>query len=216
MNSITLRVLEGADRGKVFNTNSIPVTIGREEGNSIQLNDERISRFHTKIQLDHSDLVLTDLESTNGTKVNGEEIQLRILRHGDVISLGRSTLLFGSRDEINQRMERLSDSDLDLSNRESSDLAIQKKIQEDPNYQLALLDLDPPKLPKRLSPGQAAQLSEILEYLHIHMRRLISEVEFGPQVESVKLARQSWQQVIDLQARIAEYLRHVGDPGKED
>ena len=139
----------------------------------------------------------------------------RILRHGDVISLGRSTLLFGSREEINHRMERLSDSDLDLSNRESSDLAIQKKIQEDPNYQLALLDLDPPKLPKRLSPGQAAQLSEILEYLHIHMRRLISEVEFGPQAESIKLTRQNWQQVVDLQARIAEYLRHVGDPGKE-
>ena len=216
MNSITLRVLEGADRGKVYHTDSIPVTIGREEGNSIQLNDERISRFHTKIQLDHTDLVLTDLESTNGTKVNGEEVQLRILRHGDVISLGRSTILYGSRDEINRRMERLSDGELDLSSSESADLAIQKKIQEDPNYQLALLDLDPPKLPGRLSPGQAAQLSEMLEYLHIHMRRLIGEVEFGPQAESVKLGQQSWQQIVDLQARIAEYLRQIGDPGKDD
>ena len=80
MNSITLRVLDGADRGRVFETSQIPITIGREEGNSIQLNDERVSRFHVKIQLDHDNLVLTDLESTNGTRVNNEEIQLRILR----------------------------------------------------------------------------------------------------------------------------------------
>ena len=76
--SITLRVLDGADRGRVYETLKPPVTIGREEGNTIQLNDERISRFHLKIQEDNERLVLTDLESTNGTKVNGEDIQLRI------------------------------------------------------------------------------------------------------------------------------------------
>jgi len=217
MNPIILRVLDGADRGKVYKSDSIPITIGREEGNSIQINDERISRFHVKIQLDHSDLVLTDLESTNGTKVNGEEVQLRILRHGDVISVGRSTLLFGSRQEINQRMDQLSNGELDHAERGSSvELAIQKKIQEDPNYQLALLDLDPPKLPERLSPGQAAQMSEILEYLHMHMRRMIGEVEMGPRAESVKVGQPTWQQIIDLQARIAEYLRRIGDPGKDD
>ena len=58
MATITLRVLDGADRGKVFENIEVPVTIGREEGNTIQLNDERISRFHLKIQKDHDDLVL--------------------------------------------------------------------------------------------------------------------------------------------------------------
>lgn len=212
MNSITLRVLEGADRGKVFEDASAPITIGREEGNSIQLNDERVSRFHLKIQLDHDDLVLTDLESTNGTKVNGEEIQLRILRYGDMITIGRSTMLFGSRDEINQRMERLNHGASESVNSASVDLAIQKKIQEDPNYQLTLLDLEPPRLPERLSPGQAAQMSEILEYLHMHMRRFIGEVEIGPRAESASLSRQNWQQIIDLQSRISEYLRKVGNP----
>lgn len=214
MNSITLRVLEGADRGKVFEDTAAPITIGREEGNSIQLNDERVSRFHIKIQLDHDDLVLTDLESTNGTKVNGEEIQLRILRHGDMITVGRSTMLFGTREEINQRMERLNHGASESVNSASVDLAIQKKIQEDPNYQLTLLDLEPPRLPERLSPGQAAQLSEILEYLHMHMRRFIGEVEIGPRAEAVSLSRQNWQQIIDLQSRISEYLRKVGNPGE--
>ena len=85
MVTITLRAIDGADRGRVFGDLSLPVTIGREEGNSIQLNDERISRYHVKIQEDQDKLILTDLESTNGTKVNGEDVQLRILRYGDVI-----------------------------------------------------------------------------------------------------------------------------------
>ena len=58
-----------------------PITIGGK-GNAIQLNDERVSRFHLKIQEDGERLVLTDLESTNGTRVNGEDVQLCILRFG--------------------------------------------------------------------------------------------------------------------------------------
>ncbi len=218
MAAITLRVLEGADRGQGFNIDSAPITIGREEGNTIQLNDERISRFHIKIQQDHEDLVLTDLESTNGTKVNNEEVQLRILRHGDMISLGRSTMLFGTRSEINQRLERLSHSEygkkLDGVSKSSneSEVSVHKQWQEDPNYQLALLDIDPPRLPDRLSPGQAAQLSEMLEFMHMHFRRLISDVEIQPRAQSVEMTREQWQRVLDLQARLAEYLRTIGQP----
>jgi len=104
---VTLRVLDGADRGRAYPNLPTPVTIGREEGNSVQLNDERISRFHVKIQEDQEKLVLTDLESTNGTRVNGEETQLRILRYGDVISVGRSVLLYGTRDQIAVRLDEL-------------------------------------------------------------------------------------------------------------
>ena len=37
---VTIQVLDGADRGRVFENLATPVTIGREEGNSIQLNPE--------------------------------------------------------------------------------------------------------------------------------------------------------------------------------
>ena len=109
---LTLRALDGADRGRVFDNIPTPLTIGREEGNPIQLNDERVSRFHLKIQEDEGKLVLTDLESTNGTKVNGEPVQLWVLRPGDVIALGRTVLLFGSREEIAQRLAELRGADL--------------------------------------------------------------------------------------------------------
>src|SRR3954453_11158987 len=104
MADVTLRILDGADRGRAFDHLIPPVTIGREEGNSVQLNDERISRFHIKIQEDQGKIVLTDLESTNGTKVNGEDIQLRILRYGDFMTIARWVLLFGSREQIAARL----------------------------------------------------------------------------------------------------------------
>src|SRR5262249_52602371 len=104
MSKVTFQVLEGIDKGRVFRELITPVTIGREEGNLLRLNDERVSRFHAKVQQDNGDIILTDLESTNGTRVNGNVVQIRRLRFGDRICVGRSLLLFGSNDEISARM----------------------------------------------------------------------------------------------------------------
>src|SRR5436305_3982488 len=104
MTKLTFQVLEGVDKGRVFRDLSTPVTIGREEGNLLRLNDERVSRFHAKIQFDNGEIILTDLESTNGTRVNGNVVAIRRLRAGDRIGVGRSLLLFGSEKEIAERM----------------------------------------------------------------------------------------------------------------
>ena len=146
--SLTLRVLDGADRGYVYQNLDLPITVGREEGNDIELNDERISRFHAKIQLDHDRIVLTDLGSTNGTKVNGEDIQLRILRYGDLISVGRSVLLFGSREQIAQRLQDLrlsSPSDEAITDHSMDaipDLAFELNCTDDPEIRAAMNVLD--------------------------------------------------------------------------
>lgn len=221
MTTITLRVLDGADRGRTFEHLSLPLTIGREEGNAVQLNDDRVSRFHVKIQEDDNRLVLTDLESTNGTRVNGEDIQLRILRHGDLISVGRSVLLFGSREEIAGRLATLrgqppvagavDESDIRKLN-DACSLDFELNWSKDVDLQATLHVLQPPELPARLTPGQAAQLSELIEYLHIRIRRLLSSVIVQEGDERVTLDQRQWQNLIDLQARLSSYLRHIGDP----
>src|SRR5437588_7225035 len=104
MAGVTFQILEGIDKGRIFRELGIPVTIGREEGNVLRLNDERVSRFHAKVQLDDEDFILTDLESTNGTRVNGSVVQIRRLRIGDRVGVGRSLLLFGSSEEIAARL----------------------------------------------------------------------------------------------------------------
>ena len=104
---VTFQVLEGIDKGRIFREMPTPVTIGREEGNMLRLNDERVSRFHAKVQHDNGEIILTDLESTNVTRVNGTVIQIRRLRPGDRVSVGRSLLLFGSQEEIAARQATL-------------------------------------------------------------------------------------------------------------
>src|SRR5262249_9165724 len=107
MPNVTFQILEGVDKGRIFRDLATPVTIGREEGNLLRLNDERVSRFHAKVQVDNDDFILTDLERTNGTRVNGTVVQLRRLRMGDRVSVGRSLLLFGSNEEIAARVATL-------------------------------------------------------------------------------------------------------------
>ena len=56
--AVTFQVLEGIDRGRIYRELELPVTIGREEGNTLRLNDERVSRFHAKVQIDGDDYIL--------------------------------------------------------------------------------------------------------------------------------------------------------------
>src|SRR5438094_368652 len=108
MPTVTFRVIDGIDKGRVFRELDTPVTIGREEGNLLRLNDERVSRYHAKVQVDNGEVILTDLESTNGTRVNGSVITIRRLRPGDRVGVGRSLLLFGNEAEIVARLATLS------------------------------------------------------------------------------------------------------------
>ena len=210
MAKVTLRVLDGADRGRVYEGEA-PITIGREEGNLIQLNDERVSRFHVKIQEDHNKLVLTDLESTNGTKVNGEAVQLRILRFGDMISIGRSVLLFGSRKEIAQRLQKLKrDHSKVSSSGEVSDIAEDGPFDEE---LLGSIDSqEPPELPLNMSPGQSAQLFELITYVSNRIRALVTSIEVDRKENKVNLEFAKWQELLDLQASLAVLLKQIGDP----
>jgi hypothetical protein len=217
---ITLRVLHGADRGRVFERLPTPVTIGREEGNSIQLNDERISRYHLKLQTDNDKIVATDLESTNGTKINGEDIQVRILRDGDMISVGRSLLLVGSHSDIDRRIaahhpeadnghaQQLRDRIEKIATHNSDVVADVGAVRS------PLLPGGPPPLPERLSPAQSAELSELLEYVQAVLRNTTEGAVMRNASERVELEFPDWQAVLDLQGRLAELLREIGEPSQ--
>ncbi len=215
---ITLQILDGADRGRMFQNIPTPITIGREEGNTIQLNDERISRYHLKIQEDQDKIVLTDLDSTNGTKVNGDEMQLRILRHGDLISLGRSVLLFGSREQIAERLSKIPRSELSESGTAASELPSAVSLEYEVNPEAdgdemaTFHDMEPPDLPEQLTPGQAAQLTEILDFVFFKIRRLVNSVESDEKNGAVTLDLRRWQALLDLQSRLAEYRRSIANP----
>ena len=216
---ITLRVLHGADRGRIFDRIATPVTIGREEGNSIQLNDERISRYHLKLQDDNDRIVATDLESTNGTKVNGEDIQVRIVRDGDMIALGRSLLLVGSHSDIDRRIMALAAQQPDAEAARVHELRERLEriashrsdaVADVVRVRSPLLPAEPPPLPDRLSPAQSAELAELLEYVQGVLRAATEGAVMRPANERVELDFADWQGVLDLQARLAALLRRIG------
>lgn len=227
MPTVTFQVLEGIDKGRIFRELSTPVTIGREEGNVLRLNDERISRFHAKVQLDNNDIILTDLDSTNGTRVNGSTVQIRRLRPGDRVSVGRSLLLFGSDEEIAARVAALGgpsvgtvvegprhgdsatpDQGLELLARggntvsDSGVLSVGKQTL--------------PPLPKKLTPSQVARLAEIFDFIHGGLTTATDNVQADEEASEVELTFADWQRILAIQMILARYLRAVSDPEAQE
>ena len=84
--------------GKPFELNSNEVfTIGREEGRTLQLPSEMVSRLHASIELKDSKCVLTDNDSSNGTFLNSEQIPANaghILNHRDIVKFDTFEFIF--------------------------------------------------------------------------------------------------------------------------
>jgi hypothetical protein len=223
MKSVTFQILEGVDKGRVFRDLAIPVTIGREEGNLLRLNDERVSRFHAKIQMDGGDVILTDLDSTNGTRVNGSPVQIRRLKPGDQVSMGRSVLLFGSHAEIHERAAGLRSASQptyvpldktvnDPGERDNLDFALSSQdVAQEPPEWLAR-DNDLPPLPQKLAPAQAARISEILDYLHRGLASACDQVAGSEDSAQVRLPFTEWQKIQAVEMLLARYLRAIAEP----
>jgi hypothetical protein len=241
MATVTFQVLEGIDKGRIFRDLPTPVTIGREEGNMLRLNDERVSRYHAKVQQDNDDIILTDLESTNGTRVNNNVIQIRRLRHGDRICVGRSLLLFGSNEEIAHRIQSLGakanpqvGGSLGGSMMTQGPATIQAQTfaaqyDEDLDFDLNVKEevtiTDEalyignralPPLPQKLTPSQAARLAEILDFLHRGLTNATDNIRANDDGTQVTLNFGDWQKILAVQMLLARYLRAVAEPDTLD
>lgn len=91
---IVLEVLEGADRGLVYRFDSDAILLGRLNTDLV-VRDSDVSRRHAIIEVFGDEVYLRDLNSTNGTWVNGRRVSTSRLRTGDRIKLGRCVLSFG-------------------------------------------------------------------------------------------------------------------------
>jgi pSer/pThr/pTyr-binding forkhead associated (FHA) protein len=94
---VSLEILEGADSGAVRKFKQESVLIGRLNTDLV-VRDSDVSRRHTIIEVfDGSQIYLRDLNSTNGTFVNGRRVSSVRLRNGDQVRLGRCLLRFSAR-----------------------------------------------------------------------------------------------------------------------
>ncbi len=73
-----------------------PVVIGRMATNDVVLSDPNVSRRHAELRREGDDWVVIDLDSTNGTTVNGRSAKRQVLKDGDKVSLGTRDLIVKS------------------------------------------------------------------------------------------------------------------------
>jgi len=64
-------------------------TIGRVEDNTFQIAEASVSSHHCEVLLRGTDVVVRDLNSTNGTYVNGEKVTEHVIKPGQILRLGQ-------------------------------------------------------------------------------------------------------------------------------
>jgi hypothetical protein len=89
---LQLRLVAGAYEGTVLPLSGGGITLGREVGNTLPIPDRKISRFHLRVEQFDGSWVMTDLGSTNGTRLNGLQVTRAGLAPGDFIYLGDTVI----------------------------------------------------------------------------------------------------------------------------
>ena len=223
MTSLTIRILDGMEKGRIYSRLALPITVGREDGNLIQLNDERISRFHAKFQEQSGRIILTDLASTNGTRVNGYWINMRILQVGDLIVVGRCILQLtavqattarvateGSDPHRTAYIQGGATIDDDSKHLDFAD-PLPESLEDPP----ALFPHGCPELPTNLDVLQQAQLSDLLSYFHERIGQVLRRAKEQSAEGDQRVAHFDWElfsYLIDIHADLTQYIVHIDTP----
>ena len=104
--------INGSKKGVTFPFTGDEQTIGRESVNTISLRHASVSRRHCVIQKNGDEFTIRDLDSYNGTFVNGIPIKVQTLTHADRIRVGNIALLFligEQEDATSDHLVRLED-----------------------------------------------------------------------------------------------------------
>ncbi|MCR4411132.1 MAG: ATP-binding protein [Thermoguttaceae bacterium] len=90
----SLFVIRGNDQGARFELTESVLGLGRDSSNAIQLHDTEVSRQHAQIRRDDNAYLLCDLNSSNGTYVNGRRVRQHRLSSGDQVQVGSTLMLY--------------------------------------------------------------------------------------------------------------------------
>ncbi len=108
-----LEVIDGPDKGKTLSIDRNVIRVGSKETNDLALSDGTVSRHHFEIEQLKNGYLLRDLESTNGTYVEGLKVREVFLKPNSTIQVGDTAIRFYSADEkvkiVPSKEERFGD-----------------------------------------------------------------------------------------------------------
>lgn len=90
-----LSIEQGKGRGQAFDFDAETITIGRTEENDVVLYEQGVSRKHARISVQAGKHFVEDLDSANGTLLNGAKVKREVLEEGDTIGIGAVVFRFG-------------------------------------------------------------------------------------------------------------------------
>jgi signal transduction histidine kinase len=90
----SLFVIRGNDQGTRFELEEQAIALGRDSANPLQIHDTEVSRQHAELQRSENAYLLVDLNSSNGTFVNGKRVQRHRLSTGDQVQMGSTLMLY--------------------------------------------------------------------------------------------------------------------------
>jgi diguanylate cyclase (GGDEF)-like protein len=101
-------VLAGANVGEMYKLDGSEMVLGRGREADVRIVDEGISRKHCRVTLiPTGDVMIEDLQSSNGTYANGKQIRTHLLQDGDKIQMGSTTILkFTYTDDLDENFQR--------------------------------------------------------------------------------------------------------------
>ena len=88
---------DGPQAGLDFDLPDRPIVLGRDDDHDVHLDDEAVSGNHAEIRRENGRWQIRDLGSSNGTVLNGREIEAHWLAHDDVVTIGTSRFAFHDR-----------------------------------------------------------------------------------------------------------------------
>lgn len=125
------------------------VRIGRRRDNDLCLPHLSVSGYHARIVAENGCLIIKDLRSTNGTKVNGRQIRTQVLSHLDDITIGSYKISYSETNNV-----PLTDSAPQYPDAASMQAAI------DPNHQAAIEDIAAIKVASGNNSGAVVKLKK--------------------------------------------------------
>lgn len=105
--ALVLQVVKGPAAGEVFTVDRSHAVLGRGAEADIRIVDPSLSRMHARFDRDGDTLAITDLESRNGSFVDGQRLRdRRKLRNGELVTLGNVVLRFAQHDAEELQVSR--------------------------------------------------------------------------------------------------------------
>jgi len=192
-----------ADRERMVPIEKDRVVVGRGEAADVGLEDRKASASHCRIERTAEGYRICDLESQNGTWVNGKRVRQRLLRHGDVIGVGTTELRFDLPDapaprrspKLERALEKLGD-------------ALERFLAvagpEDLAWARGRLERRAAPLVEAIGDPEAARLRRLVSWI----RRLTNERDVST------LLRLMLDSVVELTGAERGFLM-LGEPGRE-